>query len=244
MGVLNKRPPAPLLRGSSTSYTKRWRTFSPVVYRYLDSSFVDAFFNDGSLRLTSFAKCRKHLDEQRLDLEEGTLRLAISDLETGTLKTLHELEFNENVYLLCTTLWHNGQLMRDFGCDSFIRIHDPAEFGRRVSRHVPGFRMGGEGPCMYQHLRLIEASLPDENVGASKSSRRSKREEVQALIQQYALFLKHKSFSHQAEYRLVWLSGSRDQPEHLDIKVPETRELCSRQGTFELEQFGEPPVSR
>jgi hypothetical protein len=45
--------------------------------------------NDGSLRLTSFAKCKKHLDEQRLDLEEGSFRLVTSDWRTGTLKTLH-----------------------------------------------------------------------------------------------------------------------------------------------------------
>jgi len=214
------------------------------VYRYLDSSFVDAFFNEGSLRLTSFAKCKKHLDEQRLDLEEGTLRLITSNSRTGTFQKLYELEFTASVYLLCTTLWHNGQLMRDFGCNSFIRIHDPAEFGRRVSRHVPGFRMGGEGPCMYQHLRLIEVSLPDEELVASKPSRRSKQKDVQALIQRYTLFLKHKSFSHQAEYRLVWLSDSKEQPEYLDIKAPEARGLCSREGAFEIEHFGEPSLSR
>ena len=162
----------------------------------------------------------------------------------GTLKTLYELEFTDSAYLLCTTLWHNRQLMQDFRCDSFIRIHDPAEFGRRVSLHVPGFRTGGEGPCMYQHLRLIESSLLDESESAGTSSGRSSRAKLQALIQQYALFLKHKAFSHQAEYRPVWLSDSKDLPEHLDIKVPEARELCSREGTFELEQFGEPPRSR
>ena len=97
---------------------------------------------------------------------------------------------------------------------------------------------------MYQHLRLIEVSLPDEELVARKPSKRSKQEDVQALIHRYALFLKHKSFSHQAEYRLVWLSNSKDLPENLDIKVPEARELCSREGTFEFEVFGEPFRSR
>lgn len=243
MGVLT-RSPAPLLMGSAASYTKQWRTFSPVVYRYLDRRYVDAFFEDGSLRLTSFAKCKKHTDEQRLDSEEGMLRLAVSHAETGAIKTLYELEFTDSVYLLCTTLWHNKQLMQDFSCNSFIRIHDPAEFGRRVSRHVPGFRTGGEGPCMYQHLRLVEARLPEEDANADTSSERPGRAKIQALIQQYALFLKHKAFSHQAEYRLVWLSDSKELPEHLDIKVPEARDLCSRDGSFELEGFGEPPSVR
>jgi hypothetical protein len=243
MGVL-KRPAPPPLRGRSSASTRRWRTFSPVVYRYLDAAYVDAFFDDGSLRLTSFASCRKHEDEQRLDLEEGTLRLVLTDPRTGAPATVHELEFTGTAYLLCTTMWHNERLMQDFGCGSFVRIHDAAEFGRRVSRHVPGFRSGGEGPCMYQHLRLVEAGLPEPNAGQGGRSSRSQREAVQALIQQYTLFLKHKSFSHQAEYRLVWLSGAAGLPEHLDIRVPEARELCSREGSFELEGFGEQPIAR
>src|SRR6187549_3757473 len=108
MGVY-KRPAAPQLRGS-TFYSKRWRVFSPVVYRYLDRRFADAFFEDGSLRLTSFAKCQKHSDEQRLDVDEGTLRLLMSDTGTNVLK-LYELKSTVNAYLLCTTLWHNRQLM-------------------------------------------------------------------------------------------------------------------------------------
>jgi hypothetical protein len=132
---------------------------------------------------------------------------------------LHELKSTASAYLLCTTLWHNPQLMQDFGCDSFIRIHDPAEFGRRVSQHVPGFTMGCEGPCMYQHGRLVEASLPDNTKG-SRSSARAKQRELAAMIQRYAHFLKHKSFSHQAEYRLLWLTDAEDAPEHLDIKGP------------------------
>jgi len=54
MGVL-KRPASPTLRGSSASYWGSWRTFSPVVYRYLERQYVDASFNDGSLRLSSLA---------------------------------------------------------------------------------------------------------------------------------------------------------------------------------------------
>lgn len=243
MGIL-KRPPAPPLIGSSTVYSDGWRTFSPVVYRYLDRKFVDAFFEDGSLRLSSFAQCKKHADEERLDLEEGSLRLALSDGKTGTLRTVYELEFSDTAYLLCTTLWHNKQLMEDFGCDSFIRIHDPAEFGRRVAAHVPGFHGGGEGPCMYQHLRLIEASLPPESDTDTSSAGLPIQAKARELIQRYALFLKHKAFAHQAEYRLIWMSSSKDLPNYLDIKVPEARELCSREGTFEHEAMDSIPVSR
>ena len=83
--------------------------------------------------------------------------------------------------------------MQDFGCDSYIRIHDPAEFGHLCAshKHIPGFRVGGEGPCMYQHLRLVEHAEQSES--AASTSDKARKSELAALIQQYALFLKHKA---------------------------------------------------
>lgn len=242
MGFI-KQTPAPRLRGSSAFYGATWRTFSPVVYRYMDRQYIDAFFEDGSLRLTSLAKCKQHTDEQRLDREEGSLRLITRCTETGAA-TFRELQMTDNPYILCTTLWHNEILMLDFGCNSYMRIHDPAEFGIRVSKHIPGFSSGGEGPCMYQHLRLIDVSLQQLTKPGASASEKHDQSKVAALIQQYAIFLKHKSFSHQAEYRLVWHSDISTREDYLDIKVPEAIELCSREGVFELEDFGETSPTR
>ena len=97
---------------------------------------------------------------------------------------------------------------------------------------------------MYQHLRLVEAALstkPNENRGSDDPLHQA---EVRELIQRYALFLKHKAYSHQAEYRLVWMSDAANLPAHLDIKVPEVRELCSREGSFEHESLGKPTAMR
>src|SRR5689334_19833085 len=121
MGFIKYRPlPVPGQRFSPASRdTPRWQVFSPVVYRYLEQRWVDAFFEDGTLRLTSFARCRQHADEQRLDNEEGVCRILVRDREHGNALALQELEFNPTAYVLCTTLWHNRSLMEAFGCDSF-----------------------------------------------------------------------------------------------------------------------------
>ena len=44
-----------------------WKAILPPVYRYLPMRFVDAFFETGSLRLSSFKQFAMHVDEARLD---------------------------------------------------------------------------------------------------------------------------------------------------------------------------------
>ena len=140
---------------------------------------------------------------------------------------------NATAYVLCTTLWHNRSLMHAFGCDSFIRIHDPSEFGARIAKHIPGFVSGGEGPCMYQYARLIETDV-DRGSGLALNSPHI-NESIANALQHYPYFLKHRSFSHQAEYRLLWFSSASNGADYLDIKVPEARELCSLVGAFEYD---------
>ena len=205
----------------------------------MDQRHVDAFFADGSLRLTSFERCHRHADEQRLDAEEGSCRVLVTSRQTGMALSFHELVANHPAYMLCTTLWHNKDLMKSFNCESFLRIHDPAAFGTRVAKHVPAFLEGGEGPCIYQHLRLIEAEIDDteRTQNASESDGRQNRAATAiAGARHYQYFLKHKSFSHQAEYRLLWFfANDSERREYLDIKVPEARELCSAPESFEFD---------
>lgn len=216
-----------------------WQVFSPVVYRYLEQRYVEAFFADGSLRLTSFSRCQQHADEQRLDHEEGLIRVLVSSRKTGDFRSLTEFKAGTDPFILCTTLWHNQSLMQAFGCDSFIRIHDPAEFGARVSKHIPGFVQGGEGPCMYQNRRLIEAAIDDTSTSSdifNEGSRNDLEGALKDAVQHFPFFIKHRSFSHQAEYRLLWVTSVQQPGDYLDIKVPEARELCSLPGTFEFEE--------
>jgi len=52
-------------------FVRPWTILRPRLYRYLPSKWVDAFFHDGSLRLSSFNEFSKHTDEQRADPQEG-----------------------------------------------------------------------------------------------------------------------------------------------------------------------------
>ena len=54
------------------NFNRQWSIVRPRLYRHLDAKYVESFFNDGSLRLSSFARFAQHPDEQLRDTNEGT----------------------------------------------------------------------------------------------------------------------------------------------------------------------------
>ncbi|MHB8093825.1 MAG: hypothetical protein ACYDH0_02690 [Candidatus Aminicenantales bacterium] len=211
-----------------------WHICTPVLFRYLPLQYVDEFFKDGSLRLSSFALFKKHQDEQRLDKNEGTV-FFVHRSQQGSGQTIEAWgHYGLNAYVLSATMLHNEDLLKSFGCNSYIRINNPTEFGICIAKHVPGLEAGLEGPCLYQGMKIIERDLGFIDITKFKDpadpSKLAKPRLDRFIIDQmkhYPFFLKEKSFSHQAEYRLLWITSSPIDG-FIDIKVPEAIPLCSR----------------
>lgn len=47
--------------------TAEWNICTPSLFRFLDKEYVNAFFKDGTLRISSFAQFRKYKDVQSQD---------------------------------------------------------------------------------------------------------------------------------------------------------------------------------
>ncbi len=214
--------------------TTPWNICTPTLFRYLPSEYVEAFFSDGSLRLSSFAEFKRHEDEQRLDKLEGETSLAVETQHPEPRLLFGRGSYGLSAYVLSATTRHDEALMREFGCDSYIRINDPTEFGIRVARHVPGLVAGFEGPCLYQANKIIRRTVDHMDTSQfvdptdpSKPNREALERFTRDQMQHYPFFLKDKSFSNQVEYRLLWMTSSQVEG-FLYIKVPEAVPFCSR----------------
>ena len=105
-------------------FTREWRVRKPYVYRYMDRKYVDRFFEDGSLRLSSFSSFAKHSDEERQDEAEGS-GMVVHVCPDGDAKTMTAmLGQGENAYVLCGSTLYEPELAETFGCDSGFRIND------------------------------------------------------------------------------------------------------------------------
>jgi hypothetical protein len=212
----------------------QWRICTPTIFRFLPSEYVDQFFADGSLRLSSFPRFKQHRDEQRLDATEGKTLFVHRTQQRSGQTIMASAYHGDNAYVLSAAMRCDRSLMTEFQCDSYIRIGDPTRFGQMVARHVPGLLGGAEGPCLYQENKIIECDLGYIDIAQftdSSSPSQPSKERLERFIndqmKHYPFFLKHNHYSHQIEYRFLWfISGTRQ--EFLDIKVPEAIPICAR----------------
>lgn len=211
-----------------------WNICTPTLFRFLESRYVDQFFIDGTLRLSSFSQFHKHQDEQRLDVREGKTMFVHRTSQGGgqTIEawTTHGL----NAYVLSTTMRYDEELLKAFHCNSYIRINDSTNFGMAIARQVPSLIAAFEGPCLYQDKKIIEKDLGFVDMNQFRDSKNpaSVRKDllnsfIVSQMQHLPLFLKDKSYAHQTEYRFVWITreGASD---YLDIKVPDAIGLCDK----------------
>ncbi|WP_421762835.1 hypothetical protein [Ekhidna sp.] len=85
---------------------KPLNTKLPIVYRYMDQEFIDLFFKEGKLRISSFMKFRNYPDEVRGDKSEGGGAITgKSDKEGFTFHLMTQV--GENGYMLSTSLIHS-----------------------------------------------------------------------------------------------------------------------------------------
>jgi hypothetical protein len=124
--------------------------------------------------------------------------------------------------------------MGAFGCDSYIRINNPTEFGMAVTRQIPGVAAGAEGLCLYQENKIVECDVGYIEISQFADPRDPLQLDQQRIdrfinagLGHLPFFLKHKTFAHQVEYRLIWMvtAGVGD---YLDLKVPEAVRFCAR----------------
>ena len=148
----------------TVQFTTPWNVFTPALFRYLKSEYVEAFFEDGSLKLSSFTHFATHADEQRHDASEGSASVIHRTDDGGGQTIAARAVLGQNAYVLCGSTHHDLQLMKAFDCDSYIRIENPMAFGQAVAWRIAGFAGRAEGLCLYQHFRGIEGDLGFVNV--------------------------------------------------------------------------------
>jgi len=226
-----------------------WGICTPTLFRFMDSKYVDAFFADGSLRISSFSKFHKHADEQRLDKGEGkTMFVHRTNQRGGQTITAWTIQ-GANAYVLSTSMRHDQDLLHSFNSDSYIRIKDSSAFGMAIARHIPHLVAGFEGACLYQERKIIKRDLgyidlnqfqdPQNPLpvidqkeipysGLPLPSNNPKLTDyILSQLGHYSMFLKDKIFAHQSEYRFIWVTANNTE-DYLDIKVPEAIQFCEK----------------
>ncbi len=169
------------------------------LFKYLPSHFLERVLRRGDLLFRNLSYFRRIEEKGRGDLLEG-LHMDYPDnpikIETtdGRVKWEGRAAFlnrvkTDKLYVFCLSRELNPALYYEFGADACIEITDAPEFLRRCERVIATqvrFAESGllHGPVLYY--------APNQPLDADVTDVR--------IIP----FCKHKSYSHQAEYRLAF----------------------------------------
>jgi hypothetical protein len=208
-----------------------WYIVQPVLYRYLPSQkWVDAFFATGELWLSSFSEFHAHQDEHGSHWLEGGVQFE-SDYRLADGRFSHlwvRSDYGRDAYVLCGSMSDDPDIARKFKAGGCIAIQDTTGFAKAVSRHIPGFVGGSEGPCIYASGRSVKRDfdlLPVDEPGADEPPSDELQAWLRDRLREYPYYVKASSFAYQLEYRIVWLTD-REVDGHIVIRVPEARAHC------------------
>lgn len=214
-------------------FQRRWEILRPRVYRWLEKKYVDAFFEDGTLRLSSFSQFSKHGDELRKDSEEGS---GVREATGHGLTVIMSSARGRDCYVLCGSTMHTNEIAQSLNqYDACFVIDDTVQFAMAVALKLP-FVGGVEGAVIYKDSTVISRSFGgmnyDELVAPYRLSDGTFDMKMIADLGNRLggveeLFIKNSRFANQFEYRFLWCTGSTV-PDHIDVKVPEARQFCRR----------------
>jgi hypothetical protein len=213
------------------NFGRQWSIVRPRLYRHLEAKYVEGFFSDGSLRLSSFAHFAQHPDEQLRDTAEGIgSRFGIGSQATIAMVSGR----GRDCYVLCATLHNTEGVRKQFGhSNACIAIDDILGFANAISLKLPYFTQGFEGPVIYQDetaiFKNIGAAAAEELMGRYRNPDGTLRMEMlqdmagMGGIEEY--FIKHSRHAQECEYRLLWATSQTVEP-FIDIKAPDARRFC------------------
>jgi hypothetical protein len=220
----------------------------PSVYRYMQSRFIDDFFQNGRLRISSFQRFQDYPDEIRGDKSEAQGSVTGKGGDGFMFHVMTSA--GANGYMLAASLEDSDAIRQEFDVDSYFEIFDPLGFSVAVANALPGQQEAFLGFCNYQDKRVIEKSLEEMTIkdftgddGNMILMHPKMNERINQLVGNGIdlLFLKEKKYQSQAEFRFVWrIDGAHfDVENFVDVICKEAIQFCRRPASEQSDAGGQ-----
>jgi len=156
---------------------------------------VDAFFENGTLQLGSYAYYNSFDHSEIGDSQEGIVTL-LAKTPLGVIGGTYGSGYNQRIF--CASVGNpDVKTMKKFGYDSGFRIDDPIGFSNAVSESIEA-ASHTFGRCLYRPHKAV-LGFPRHTVNLSEISHRSAE-----IVNAAKHFIKSESYSHQKEFRFLW----------------------------------------
>jgi hypothetical protein len=202
-----------------------------TVIRYLSKSqYVDDFFNNGMIWLSSFRAFRNLEDEQRRDPAEGWVYMEINNPNAhGAICVLNA----QPAYILSTVL-EGTNTEGSFKNSSGFRITNTLAFADCISHKIPGLIDHKQGLCSYRNSTVIRKQLdvpfkpPDSHTNPEEYFAEFQKFIASQIADSDAFSLKSSKYTVESEYRFIWWAQGEQKEDYKQLYCPEAVKFCER----------------
>lgn len=204
----------------------------PYLYRYEDEKYIDDFFENGNLLLSSFTKYKSYKDNELGDKHEGH---AMTFVKGENKKDLGFYSMaGRNDLCFCTSTILENDLKKAFKRNSVFRIVDPLNFILEIDKSLTRVHQVLFGNCIYVDKRILMRRVDKVDIENFKDDNDPDKISLHKILNatkvhsgpdQY--FLKLIEHQHQNEYRIIWLSD-RKVEDGIILKCKEAIKYCER----------------
>ncbi len=213
---------------STSAFHISWLKRINPIYRILsDVKYIDDFFNNGNIYLSSFINFKKYEDEMQGDKSEGNSLVGGFDEKGAGQFVVYE--GGVRAYVLCATNFITKDVINDFKGVGAIKINDSVNFGKEIARKLPYVTTGIEGDCIYgdSKAQILEKEQNKVFQNIDFKNPQNMKEEISQITLGVELFMKHKKYEHQNEHRLLWFSNIQIQ-NGIVVHCPEAIQYCEK----------------
>lgn len=205
----------------------------PPLYRFLDieGKYVDMFFEKGTLKLTTFEKCKELEDANRKDSKEGQSELFGYD---GSYKIQIGFGVGNDTIMLCTSLCSNYKNDKNEVYTKYIEIIDVQGLLLAIADQL---KKGGYivknimfGPCFYTEKEFhkdVNSKALREKLDKEQVFDWNEMMKLTNYISGYDIyFQKPIDKRHENEFRLLWIVDNIKKDKDIIVTIPHPEAFC------------------
>jgi hypothetical protein len=205
----------------------------PYLYRYEDKKWIDDFFENGNIVLSSFRNYQNYKDNQLGDIYEGHSMNIVNGNNDMMVSAYTKVGLNE--FCFCTSTILDEKLKGVFKRNSVFRITDPLNFMLEIARSLPRLERVLFGNCVYVNQKIISSNITKpiemndlkDDQEPDKINADKLMSAVSPSFNRHQFFLKNIEYQTQSEYRILW-TIDKIINEGIIIYCPEARRFCDR----------------
>jgi hypothetical protein len=180
----------------------------PILYRYENDVFIDKFFKNGKLLISTFHNYKSYPDNQIGDIFEGISETLETHVDKESLKLFahsHSMT-GENAYCFCTSTILDPALFGEFKRNSVFRITNAYCFMDEICKALKLSEVLS-GHCEYLRLRIPKQKIANIGIGFVPTNNLESSETfpiANLYDNNEMLFIKRIKYQLQCEYRMIW----------------------------------------